>query len=134
MNYEPNQVFCIEIYAVLEHAKWSHNGLKCCAYSADTVSFSNERLSVLSRIHRPISLCPTLLCGYNGLNHLCQANSIFISDIGLIHASFLLALLSMVVAASPSLHMLYQSINICLALYYCPGLKRILYLLFNKNV
>ena len=43
MNYEPNQVFCVEIYTVLEHAKWSHNGLKRCAYGADTVSFSNER-------------------------------------------------------------------------------------------
>ena len=26
-----------------EHAKWSHNGLKRCAYGADTVSFSNEQ-------------------------------------------------------------------------------------------
>ena len=40
MNYEPNQVFCVD---VLEHANWSHNGLKRCAYGADTVSFSNER-------------------------------------------------------------------------------------------
>ena len=33
----------VEIYAVLEHAKSSHNGLKRCAYGADMVSFSNER-------------------------------------------------------------------------------------------
>ena len=43
VNYEHNQVSCVEIYAVLEHAKWSDNGLKRCAYGADTVSFRNKR-------------------------------------------------------------------------------------------
>ena len=43
VNYEPNQVFYVEFYAVLEHVKWSHNGLKPCAYGADTVSFRDER-------------------------------------------------------------------------------------------
>ena len=43
VNYGPNQVFYVEIYAVLEHVKWSHNELNRGAYGADTVSFSDER-------------------------------------------------------------------------------------------
>ena len=57
VNYVPNQVFYEEIYAVLEHVKWSHNRLKRCTYDADTVSFSDERCPSypVSEAHFPVN-------------------------------------------------------------------------------
>ena len=76
-NYEPYQVFYVEIYAVVQHVKWYHNGLKRCAYSVDTVSFSDERCPSYPVHIGPFPCAACLRTAQNGIGHAISCYRIF---------------------------------------------------------